>query len=323
MSMDNIETSNILKPKDIDPALLKRLESQYGPIDMENDFFKKDLSTYYKTDKIDPETNSVSHDVIKLASFGDSLKKMSSAVKALKQLMGTKDAQNDDTIKAVANELKKVFNQYRTHLRKNYPDQYNQIKNTLEEINTIGSNSSFTSGTEGENYATPFAFNKNKKADGTDNDIMVKKYGYKLSPVQEGPGATFGPGPAAGPDGVKDNVYVKKFKYKLVPPPHDSKTMDIVDLSKSKTTPLNEADVNVEEYINNLGIESPALKKHITSRILGFDKVESKLNELIPLLAKAKIKTMDYYKQNPDFKVVYGTDLAVDYLDDLIEMFKD
>ena len=321
--MDNIETSNILKPKDIDPALLKRLESQYGPIDMENDFFKKDLSTYYKTDKIDPETNSVSHDVIKLASFGDSLKKMSSAVKALKQLMGTKDAQNDDTIKAVANELKKVFNQYRTHLRKNYPDQYNQIKNTLEEINTIGSNSSFTSGTEGENYATPFAFNKNKKADGTDNDIMVKKYGYKLSPVQEGPGATFGPGPAAGPDGVKDNVYVKKFKYKLVPPPHDSKTMDIVDLSKSKTTPLNEADVNVEEYINNLGIESPALKKHITSRILGFDKVESKLNELIPLLAKAKIKTMDYYKQNPDFKVVYGTDLAVDYLDDLIEMFKD
>jgi len=323
MSMDNIETSNILKPKDIDPALLKRLESQYGPIDMENDFFKKDLSTYYKTDKIDPETNSVSHDVIKLASFGDSLKKMSSAVKALKQLMGTKDAQNDDTIKAVANELKKVFNQYRTHLRKNYPDQYNQIKNTLEEINTIGSNSSFTSGTEGENYATPFAFNKNKKADGTDNDIMVKKYGYKLAPVQEGPGATFGPGPAAGPDGVKDNVYVKKFKYKLVPPPHDSKTMDIVDLSKSKTTPLNEADVNVEEYINNLGIESPALKKHITSRILGFDKVESKLNELIPLLAKAKIKTMDYYKQNPDFKVVYGTDLAVDYLDDLIEMFKD
>jgi len=323
MSMDNIETSNILKPKDIDPALLKRLESQYGPIDMENDFFKKDLSTYYKTTKINPETNSVSHDVIKLASFGDSLKKMSSAVKALKQLMGTKDAQNDDTIKAVANELKKVFNQYRTHLRKNYPDQYNQIKNTLEEINTIGSNSSFTSGTEGENYATPFAFNKNKKADGTDNDIMVKKYGYKLSPVQEGPGATFGPGPAAGPDGVKDNVYVKKFKYKLVPPPHDSKTMDIVDLSKSKTTPLNEADVNVEEYINNLGIESPALKKHITSRILGFDKVESKLNELIPLLAKAKIKTMDYYKQNPDFKVVYGTDLAVDYLDDLIEMFKD
>jgi hypothetical protein len=41
------------------------------------------------------------------------------------------------------------------------------------------------------------------------------------------------------------------------------------------------------------------------------------------LLAQAKNKTMDYYKENPDFKVIYGTDLAVDYLDDLIEMFKD
>jgi hypothetical protein len=32
---------------------------------------------------------------------------------------------------------------------------------------------------------------------------------------------------------------------------------------------------------------------------------------------------MDEYKQNPSFNVLYGTDLAVDYLDDLIEMFKD
>ena len=118
-------------------------------------------------------------------------------------------------------------------------------------------------------------------------------------------------------------MLVKKFKYKLVPKPHTSKTIAIVDLSKGKTTPLNEADVNVEEYINGLSIESSAMKKHITSRILGFNKVENKLNELIPLLAQAKIKTMDYYKENPDFKVLYGTDLAVDYLDDLIEMFKD
>ena len=31
------------------------------------------------------------------------------------------------------------------------------------------------------------------------------------------PGATLGPGPAAGEDGVKDNAYVKQFKYQLVP----------------------------------------------------------------------------------------------------------
>jgi hypothetical protein len=314
-----METDNILKPKDIDPALLKRLEDQYGPMDMENDFFDRTLLNYYKTTDVDKETNSSTQKTIKLPSLGDSLKKMSTALKSLKGLLGTDVARNDAEIQKVLDNFKNVFNRYRTHLRKSYPDQYRQIKNQLEE-NDVDEVS--TSGGAGS-YQTPFAFNKNKNADGTDNDVMVKKYGYKLAPVEEGPGATFGPGPSAGPDGVKDNMYVKKFKYKLVPPPHDSKTIAIVDLSKGKTTPLNEADINVEEYINDLSIESSALKKHITSRVLGFDKVENKLNELIPLLAQAKIKTMDYYKEKPDFKVVYGTDLAVDYLDDLIEMFKD
>jgi hypothetical protein len=244
---------------------------------------------------------------------------MSTALKSLKGLLGTDVARNDAEIQKVLDNFKNVFNRYRTHLRKSYPDQYRQIKNQLEENDVDEASTSSGAGS----YQTPFAFNKNKNADGTDNDVMVKKYGYKLAPVEEGPGATFGPGPAAGPDGVEDNMLVKKFKYKLVPKPHTSKTIAIVDLSKGKTTPLNEADVNIEEYINGLGIESSAMKKHITSRILGFDKVENKLNELIPLLAQAKIKTMDYYKENPDFKVLYGTDLAVDYLDDLIEMFKD
>ena len=314
-----METDNTLKPKDIDPALLKRLEDQYGPMDMENDFFDRTLLNYYKTTDVDKETNSSTQKTIKLPSLGDSLKKMSTALKSLKGLLGTDVARNDEEIQKVLDNFKNVFNRYRTHLRKSYPDQYRQIKNQLEE-NDVDEVS--TSGGAGS-YQTPFAFNKNKNADGTDNDVMVKKYGYKLAPVEEGPGATFGPGPAAGPDGVEDNMLVKKFKYKLVPKPHTSKTIAIVDLSKGKTTPLNEADVNIEEYINGLGIESSAMKKHITSRILGFDKVENKLNELIPLLAQAKIKTMDYYKENPDFKVLYGTDLAVDYLDDLIEMFKD
>ena len=52
-----------IKPKDIDPELIKRLEDKYGPMDMVNDFFTDDLDTYFKTDGINKETNSV---VIKL-----------------------------------------------------------------------------------------------------------------------------------------------------------------------------------------------------------------------------------------------------------------
>lgn len=258
-----------LKPTEVNPALLKRLEDRYGKVDMENDFFSSDLDTYYKTSEINPETNRVSHKLIKLASFGDSLKQMSQAVKALKQLVRTPDAKGDDDIQKIANDLKTVFNKYRTHLRKNYPDQYDQIKTALEEISTSAA---------GGEYSTPFAFNPDKKAKGA-----AVNYYYKLG-------------------------------YKDAPKPKSTKAVDIV--------PLNEETQELESYINALGVESSALKKHITDRILGFDKVESKLNELVPLLGDAKNKTMDYYKQSPDFKVVYPTDLAIDYLDDLIGMFK-
>ena len=43
----------------------------------------------------------------------------------------------------------------------------------------------------------------------------------KMSQLQEGVGATLGPGPKAGPDGVTDSAYTKQFKYKLVPKTKD------------------------------------------------------------------------------------------------------
>jgi hypothetical protein len=54
-----------------------------------------------------------------------------------------------------------------------------------------------------------------------------------------------------------------------------------------------------------------------------FDKIEDKLNTLLPLLKSAKTDTMEYYKTNPDFKIKYGTDLIVDYLDDIITLVKE
>ena len=118
-------------------------------------------------------------------------------------------------------------------------------------------------------------------------------------------------------------MYVKKFGYKPVDAKKLAKNAKWVDTKYLWTENTLLEDTNVEEYIDTLNIDKPELKKFIASRILGFDKVENKLNELLPLLQKAKQKTMDEYKQNPSFAVIYGTDLATDYLDDLIEMFKD
>ena len=267
----------VIKPKDLDPEFIKRIEKRFGEIDMTNDFFSDDLSTYFKTDNIDKETGNISHKVIKLGNFGDALKEMSQALQAMVNLSKTSDGKADPKIAVIAQDLRGVFNKFRTHIRNEYPEQYVTIKNLLDEISTTAA---------GSEYATPFAFNPNKKADGA-----AVNYYYKLG-------------------------------FKKAPKPRSSKTIDIIPRNRG-TEPLNEVETqDLESYIAALGVESPNLKKHITDRLLGFDKIEDKLNELVPLLGKAKNETMDFYKQNPNFNVLYSTDLAADYLDDLIQMFK-
>jgi hypothetical protein len=173
-----------------------------------------------------------------------------------------------------------------------------KYKYKISEESTIASNSGFTSGGEGENHNGP---SPRKSTYGA-----YTQAGYKK--VAEGPGATLGPGPKAGSEGVKDNVYVKKFKYKLV----------------DKTESLSEANTDVDSFLQDIETNNPDNKKFISSRILGFDELETKLNQLIPLLQQAKHKTIDYYRQNPGtFNVLYSTDIANDYLNDLIELFTD
>jgi hypothetical protein len=195
-----------VKPKDVPPSLLKRLEDLYGPVDVKNDFFSSGLNTYFKTTSVNKETGGVSHKPIPLASFEDSLRQVTMAYESLQDLLKSDEAKNDSNIQDVAKDIKLALNKYRAHLRKFYPEQYRQamsrIDEELEEISTTGGgagSATFSAGT-GMQYATPYAFKKKKK--------KLKK---------EDVGATLGPGPKATEDGVKDNAYVKQFKYKLVP----------------------------------------------------------------------------------------------------------
>lgn len=174
---------NILQPENIDPIFLKRIEGIYGEINMENDFFSSDLKTYYKTSSIDGE-GGVSHKIIKLSNFAQPLKKISQAFKALKVLIASKDAQNDEDLLKISEKLKTVFNSYRAYLRKFHPDQYSIIKKQLDEISSTGGGagaSTFTPGT-GAQYATPYAFSKGKKYKYKDGGVYTKKFGYKLVP---------------------------------------------------------------------------------------------------------------------------------------------
>ena len=301
------EARETLRATDVDPTLIQRIEKTYGPVDMENDFFSSDLKTYFKTTSVDPETGSVDSQIIKLASFTDSLEKLYTATTALSDLVKSPGGKDDAVVVKLYDSLKQVFNTFRTHLRKYYPDQYAAIKDKLDEISTIASNSGFVSGGEGENHTGP---SPRKSTYGA-----YTQAGYKK--VTEGPGATMGPGPAASETGVKDNVYVKNFKYKLVNKPALNKAAKGIIVKQ-----LWEAE-DVEQFLDDMRINDPARRKFIKSRLLGFDAIEDKLNQLVPMMQKAKNKTIDYYRQNPNsYAVVYGTDLAQEYLNDLINLFK-
>ena len=60
------------------------------------------------------------------------------------------------------------------------------------------------------------------------------------------------------------------------------------------------------------------VKNFQEQRVQAFDKLESRLVDIIKLLRQGKIETIKYYRENPgSFDVVRGTDLINDYIKDI------
>lgn len=254
--------------------------------------------TKYTVKSIDPETGAIEWSIEKVADFTKIYKDLESAKEDLDSLKVMDQVKGDAKIREVADLVTKAFNEYRTNLRKNYPDAFATVKRVSEE-STVGGGAGqagFTSGTEGENYATKYAFRKK---------------------VKEDKGITPGPGPKAGPEGVTKNKYVTDYKYKLVNKKELNKAAKGIDVK-----PLWEADFNTDEFVKTLNITNPTLLDWVKKRIEAFSTLERQLNQLIPLLQQAKKDTIKKYSQNPNFAVIYGTDLAQEYLNDIIELFK-
>jgi len=254
--------------------------------------------TKYTVKSIDPETGAIEWTIEKVADFTKIYKDLESAKEDLDALKVMDQVKSDTKIKEIAALVTKAFNEYRTNLRKNYPDAFATVKRVSEE-STVGGGAGqagFTSGTEGENYATKYAFRKK---------------------VKEDKGITPGPGPKAGPEGVTKNKYVTDYKYKLVDRKALNKAAKGIEVKQ-----LWEADFNVDQYLKDLNITNPSLLDWVRKRIEAFDTLERQLNLIVPLLQQAKKDTIKQYSQKPSFGVIYGTDLAQEYLQDIIDLFK-
>lgn len=119
---------------------------------------------------IDPETGQITWDVDYDADYLKLFKEITEMLETAKQVA---QVTNEPFFKDYYEDIRKRRNALRTYLRNNKTEEYARIK-SMNETSTTGGTASFTSGT-GAQYATPFAFNKNKKAKGT-----ASNYYYKL-----------------------------------------------------------------------------------------------------------------------------------------------
>ena len=132
---------------------------------------------------IDKETGQITWDIEQVPDFESVFRNLKKTKEFMDVLSKSKDVRSDSVIQQIQQTLTTAFNELRTHVRKNYPEEYDRIKMVSETSATGGgtAGASFTAGT-GEQYATPYAFNKNKKAKGA-----ASNYYYKLGfkPVPE------------------------------------------------------------------------------------------------------------------------------------------
>ena len=143
-----------------------------------NPLLEKDFK--FTDPEVDPQTGAITHTVKYLPNFKKAYDDLEDAKNSISSVASKDELMSDTQLKRIKDLVKDAFNKYRTHLRSNYKDEYTRIRGRggVDELSTTGGSSTFTPGT-GMQYATPFAFNKNKKAKGTDRDAYISQLGYK------------------------------------------------------------------------------------------------------------------------------------------------
>ena len=299
--------------QDIDPKLKAWIEAKYGPWN-ERDFVNDKLDTYFKTDNVESEEDGggVSHKVIRLPSFSELIKQLKDTRDAANDLIRGESVRDDEVLRGIYNGIKNEFNKFRTHLRKEYPAFYAQLKGQLteedlDEMSTTGGGSAgFTPGT-GMTYATPYAFRKPKKKQEPIPESHTDAENKKLKIISKElkKASKMHKGQAKKIDKiVKEDLDLNSYGYKLVP----------------KDKAGNYVQKGSKLDVVNLFEDAEAFQNE---RIKAFDAIEQELNDIYKMLSNAKNETSDYYNDNPSsYDVIKPTDLVLDYAKDIKNLLK-
>ena len=210
------------------PNLAKQIGAKIGDVT-----YSKDGETRFTVDAVDPESGQVSWKVANLPNFDKLFDEITDATVTAKGVY-TK-VKDDEKFRDFYEELKSIRNKVRTHLRKEYPEDYKRMTINESDINAPIASANLAKANNQINNASGLADYlldvidqiKDKEQEGIFNNANIKQainfltkakgvdeistsgaagpiqtpYAFKLKKkkkVDEGVGATLGPGTAAG-----------------------------------------------------------------------------------------------------------------------------
>ena len=108
-----------IKPSELNPNFIKKIEDKYGPISNE-DFFADNLSYYAKANKPEErgEGGGITHAIIDLPSFIELFKTLDKAKEVAKDLTTQKELRGDQEYKEQYKKVSDTFNKFRTFFRR-------------------------------------------------------------------------------------------------------------------------------------------------------------------------------------------------------------
>jgi hypothetical protein len=263
---------------------------------------------------IDDATGRIEWDIVDAADFSSVYKALEKAKDFLDTLEKEGEAKDDVVIDGFAEDIAKLFNAFRTHVRKEYPKEYERVSRLKETVVSENESSSLKAKIAADDFM--YQYRKalrivdnnfgNEAAEEFKNIIKLKISQLKEEEVEEQSSTATGGMALSGGEGAqyatpkafgkkKKNVYTSQYGYKLVP------------------KKIKGSGIIVKQLF-----ETSDRNKFQSKRIAAFKEIEQRLNKIYPLLSNAEDETAQYYNENPgSYAVVYSTDYIFELLDEI------
>lgn len=267
---------------------------------------------------IDDATGRIEWDIVDAADFSSVYKALLKAKDFLSTLEKEGKAKDDVVIDGFAEDIAKLFNAFRTHVRKTYPKEYERVSRLKENVFYDNESPSLKAKIAADDFMRTYRStfrrvfsNFGKEAEAEFKKIVkLKICQLQEEEVEEQSSTATGGMALSGGEGAQYatpkafSKKGKKSKYKY-----------------SLGSPFNEP---VPKKIKGSGIivkqlfEKTDRNEFQAKRIAAFDEVEERFNNISKLISNAKNETAQYYNENPgSYAIVYSTDYIFELLEEI------